>query len=75
MTVQGRDGPVVRIDVTADGAADVASLPRTDRGLGVGSTADEVRAAYPDGLGTCTGGRDGGMPSSRSRQSPRSVAR
>lgn len=46
MSVQGREGPVVRIDVSGSGARDVAALPRTDRGLGVGSTADDVRAAH-----------------------------
>lgn len=46
MTIDGRDGPVVRISVEGP-AADPAALPRTAMLLGVGSTADEVRAAYP----------------------------
>lgn len=37
----GGDGIVARIDVRGEG-------PRTDRGIRVGSTADEVVAAYPD---------------------------
>ena len=46
MSVEGREGPVVRIDVSGSAARDVAALPRTERGVGVGSSADDVRAVY-----------------------------
>lgn len=47
--VLGDDGTTVdQVVVTADSAGDIVSSPETAEGIGVGSSVDEVVAAYPD---------------------------
>lgn len=41
-------GPITTIDVSAPDATDPAAGPHTDQGVGLGSSMDEVTAAYPD---------------------------